>query len=218
MKSILILLAVMTLENPPPFEGVVAASARPAWSQSPQQLLDRAIEDFMAGRIDQSVAGFDNLANAAPGIAPQLWQRGIALYYAGRYKDCRAQFESHRTVNPNDVENAAWHFLCVARAESPAKAKSALLPVGPDARIPMLQVYELFQGKRTPEEVLAAAGSRLDGQFYAHLYLGLYFEAMGNDRLAREHITAAASDRFTAAGGYMHGVAKIHLSILLRRK
>ncbi len=186
--------------------------------QRPQELLNRAIDDLKNGRIDQSIAGFDNLARLAPDIAPQLWQRGIALYYAGRYKECRAQFESHRTVNPNDVENAAWHFLCVARAESPEKAKAALLPVGPDARIPMAQVYELFQGKRTPEDVLAAAGNRIEGQFYARLYLGLYFEAIGNNRLAREHITAAASARFAAAGGYMHDVAKVHLRILQRRK
>jgi hypothetical protein len=38
-------------------------------------------------------------------------------------------FYAGRTVNPNDVENAAWHFLCVARAESPEKARAALLPV-----------------------------------------------------------------------------------------
>jgi lipoprotein NlpI len=154
----------------------------------------------------------------APAIAPQLWQRGIALYYAGRYNDCRSQFESHRTVNPNDVENAAWHFLCVARAESPEKARSALLPVGPDSRVPMLEIYEMFRGTRRPQEVLAAAGARPEAQFYARLYLGLYFEALGNESLARENITAAASDRFASAGGYMHGVAKVHLRILQRRK
>src|SRR4029078_7815766 len=95
-------------------------------------------------------------------------RRGIALYYAGRYADCRRQFESHRSVNPDDVENAAWHFLCVARAASPEKARAALLPVGPDARVPMREVYEMFRGALTPDRVLAAAGSRLDGQFYAH--------------------------------------------------
>ena len=150
-------------------------------------------------------------------MAPELWQRGITLYYAGRFADCRAQFESHRTVNPNDVENAAWHFLCVARAESPAKAKAALLPVGPDARVPMRQVYDLFRGVLTPEAVLKAAGSQPSAQFYAQLYLGLYFEALGDDRRALEHITAAAADRFAAAGGYMHMVAKVHLGILKQR-
>ena len=177
----------------------------------PQQLLDRAIEDFENGRITESVAGFDQLVKVLPAFAPQLWQRGIALYYAGRYADCRAQFESHRTVNPNDVENAVWHYLCVARAESPAKARAALLPVGPDSRVPMRQVYELFRGELKPEQVLAAAGSQASAQFFAQLYLGLYYEAQGDARRALEHMTAAAADRFAAAGGYMHTVARIHL-------
>ena len=186
--------------------------------ERPREVLDRAIADFHSGRIDKSVAGFDELVKLVPAITPQLWQRGIALYYAGRYNDCRSQFESHRTVNPNDVENAAWHFLCVARAESPEKARSALLPVGPDSRVPMLEIYELFRGTRKPEDVLAAAGARPEGQFYARLYLGLYYEALGSEGLARENITAAAADRFARAGGYMHGVAKVHLKILQKRR
>ena len=132
-------------------------------AQQPRELLDRAVADFERGRISESAAGFDALIKVRPDVAPELWQRGITLYYAGRFADCRAQFESHRTVNPNDVENAAWHFLCVARAESPAKAKAALLPVGPDARVPMRQVYDLFRGVLTPEAVLKAAGSQPSG-------------------------------------------------------
>jgi lipoprotein NlpI len=187
-------------------------------ADSPQAIFQRAVADFRSGRIAESVAGFDTVARLLPNEAPQLWQRGIALYYAGRYKDCRAQFESHRTVNPNDVENAAWHFLCVARQESPERARAALLPVGPDSRKPMSEIYQMFRGTLTPENVLAAAGAQPAGQFYAHLYLGLYFEATGNKGNAREHITTAAADRFAAAGGYMHSVAQVHLGILERVK
>jgi lipoprotein NlpI len=187
-------------------------------ADSPQAIFQRAVADFRSGRITESVAGFDTVARLLPNEAPQLWQRGIALYYAGRYKDCRTQFESHRTVNPNDVENAAWHFLCVARQESPEKAKAALLPVGPDSRKPMSEIYQMFRGTLTPENVLAAAGTQAAGLFYAHLYLGLYFEATGNKGRAREHITTAAADRFAAAGGYMHSVAQVHLGILERVK
>ena len=183
-----------------------------------QAIFDRAIADFQGGRIAESAAGFDDLARLVPDYAPQLWQRGIALYYAGRYKDCRVQFESHRTVNPNDVENAAWHFLCVARAESPEKAKAALLPVGPDPRVPMRQIYQMFRGTLTPEEVLAEVGARPESQFYAHLYLGLYFEALGGKDRALKHIMAAAADRYSAVGGYMHMVARVHLGILQRRR
>jgi tetratricopeptide (TPR) repeat protein len=164
------------------------------------------------------VVGFDNVARLAPRSAPQLWQRGIALYYAGRYKDCREQFEAHRLVNPNDVENAAWHFLCVARSSSVGEARAGLLPVGPDARVPMAQIYALLRDMLSPENVLAAAGDRPEAVFYARLYLGLYFEALGNKARALEQIKEAAADRYSQVGGYMHAVAKVHLGILQRGK
>ena len=183
----------------------------PAGAQEVRAILSRAISDFDRGRLEASAVGFDRVAELAPGVAPQLWQRGIALYYVGRYGDCREQFESHRTVNPNDVENAAWHFLCVARQESPESAVAALLPVGPDPRTPMTEIYRMFRGELTPEQVLAAGergGER--GRFYAHLYVGLYHEAFGRAGDARTHITAAADERFAAAGGYMQMVARVH--------
>jgi len=195
--------------------GHLLAGAPGPQAASPQAVFDRAVADFLGGRVAESVVGFDTLARLEPARAPQLWQRGIALYYAGRYKDCRLQFESHRTVNPNDVENAAWHFLCVARGESVPAARAALLPVGPDSRAPMRQVYDMYRGVLKPEEVLAAAGDRPESQFYAHLYVGLYAEAMGDKARALEHIKAAAEDRF-AMGGYMHTVARLHLNTLRR--
>jgi lipoprotein NlpI len=180
----------------------------------PRALLDRAVSEFAKGRITESVAAFDELAQVAPAEAPYLWQRGIALYYAGRYKDCRAQFESHRKVNPDDVENAAWHFLCVARDESPSAARAALLPVGPDPRAPMREVLEMFRGSIGADAVLKAAGSRPQARFYAHLYIGLYSEATSDAARARQHIEAAADKQFAEAGGYMHMVAGVHLGKL----
>jgi lipoprotein NlpI len=195
----------------------VAASAQ-APRESPQAIFDRAIADFRGGRIAESVAGFDALVKIAPDSAPGLWQRGIAQYLAGRFKECRAQFESHRTVNPNDVENPAWHFACVARSESPEAAKAALLPVGPDSRQPMREVYQMLRGTLAPEAVLTAAGTQPAAQFYAHLYVGLYFDAIGSKAKALEHMTTAASDRYASVGGYMHTVARLHRDLLQRSK
>ena len=180
-------------------------------AQGPQILLDRAVAEFEAGRFTESASLFDRLADADPDRAPYLWQRGIALYYAGRYGDCRRQFESHRSVNPDDVENAAWHYLCVARAESSAAARAALLPVGPDSRLPMREIYEMFRGTRTTEQVLAAAGSQPAAQFYGHLYVGLFLEASGMRERSLERIKVAAEDRFQRAGGYMYMVARVHV-------
>ncbi len=180
-------------------------------AQSAPALFSTAVADFEHGRFAEAAKGFDEVARLAPGSAPQLWQRGIALYYAGRFSDCRRQFESHRTVNPDDVENAAWHFLCVARSETPQKAQAALLPVGPDSREPMREIYQMFRGMLTPADVLRAAGERPAGLFYAHLYIALYSEAIGNPGMALTHIQEAAAGKYAAAGGYMHMVAQVHL-------
>ena len=200
---------------------IALTGAGSASAQNPRAVLDRAVGDFAAGRLEAAASGFDEVAALVPRAAPQLWQRGIALYYVGRYQDCREQFESHRLVNPNDVENAAWHFLCVARADSPAAALDALLPVGPDSRAPMREIYRMFRGELTPDEVMAAGEraadrGRASGLFFAHLYAGLYHEALGNDGAARTHLEAAAADRFAPAGGYMHMVARVHVEQLAR--
>ncbi|MYD87070.1 MAG: hypothetical protein F4Y14_13355 [Acidobacteria bacterium] len=107
----------------------------------------------------------------------------------------------------------------MARADSPAAAFEALLPVGPDSRAPMREIYEMFRRELTPEEVIAAgeraaARGRASGLFFAHLYVGLYHEALGNDADARVHLEAAADERYAPAGGYMHMVARVHVDQL----
>ena len=187
-----------------------------ALPQDASEILGQAVADFLSGRIEESVLEFERVVELAPEMAPYLWQRGIALYYVGRYDDCRAQFESHRTVNPNDVENAAWHFLCFARLQSPEEARKALLPVGPDSREPMTKIYDMFSGELRPEELLPVVSIQPLERFYAYLYLGLYYEVLGRETEAYEHISIAADDDY-GMGGYMHGVAKLHLALLQRR-
>ena len=185
-------------------------------TQSPQSLFDQAVRDCSSGRIEESVAGFNALVRLQPKRAPYLWQRGIALYYAGQYRECQAQFESHRIVNPNDVENAAWHFLCVARADSLEVARARLLPVGPDSRVPMSEIYEMFRGVRSPDNILAVDWDDPHSKFYAELYAGLYFEILGNRTQALRHLTVAAADRFAKVGGYMHRVTRVHLAVRIQ--
>ena len=181
--------------------------------QDVRAIMTRAVEDFRAARIAQSLEGFDRIARLSPADAPYLWQRGIAQYYGGKFRECRDMFVSHRTVNPDDVENAAWHFLCVARAESPEAARKQILPVGPDARRPMREVYQMFKGEMTQAQVLKAAGTDPAAQFFARLYIGLYLEATGNRDAGRAQIEIAAEDRYARVGGYMNDVARVHLRV-----
>ena len=70
---------------------------------------------FAAGKMDECIAAYDNVIRLQPSAEPRLWQRGLALYYADRFDDGVKQFETHQTVNSQDVENAVWHLLCAAR-------------------------------------------------------------------------------------------------------
>ena len=92
----------------------------------------------------------------------------------------------------------------------------ALLPVGPDPRRPMREIYEMFSGRMTPQDVLSAAGGQPLARFYAHLYRGLYHEAFGRTEAATEEIFLAADDQFAQVGGYMHMVAVVHRDLLGR--
>jgi lipoprotein NlpI len=82
--------------------------------------------------------------------------------------------------------------------------------VGPDGRIPMKQIDALFRGSGNVEQVLAAARSSRsrDGVFYANLYVGLYFDALGDAAKTREYITQAAQD--PTSTHYMGDVARVH--------
>lgn len=178
---------------------------------------------FRLGRFKEAVADFDKVIELRPQEAPNHWQRGIALYYAGRFDDGRRQFELHQTVNAHDVENAAWHFLCTARQSSVAKARASLIPIEGDARVPMKEVQSLFAAKATPDDVLAAARAgnpspeKLNNAlFYAHLYLGLYFEATGDALKTTEHITKAATE--FKSDHAMGDVARVHAEVLKRQK
>jgi len=192
---------------------VAAAWLVAAQPESPRELFAEAVRLFFAGKPRESADIFDRLVAASPDLEPELWQRGLALYYADRFTDGRRQFELHRTVNPDDVENPAWHFLCVARLEGMEAARRAILPVGHDRRVPMSQILALFAGRGDAAAVLAAAEQgegemRRNQLCYAHLYLGLHAEALGDAEAARRHITQAAGpfrmDHFMGRVAVLH--------------
>jgi lipoprotein NlpI len=190
---------------------VAAMAAEPA---DPRALFDEAVRLFFAAEPVASARTFDRLVAAVPEAEPELWQRGLALYYAERFADGRAQFERHRTVNPDDVENPAWHFLCVARLEGPEAARKALLPVGGDRRVPMREILDLYAGRGDVAAVLAAAeqgeGAARRNQL-CYLYLGLHAEACGDAKRAREHILQAAGP--FRMDHFMGKVAVVHAQL-----
>jgi lipoprotein NlpI len=179
----------------------------------------RGNEQFRLGKMPEALQDYDKYVEMVPEERARHWRRGIACYYAGRFDDGARQFEAYQSVDSNDVENAVWRFLCMARAESLAAARDSLLKIAQDRRVPMMQIYGLFAGKNSPDDVLAAANAGEPDKaelrerlFYAHLYLGLYCEATGDTDGAREHLEQAAGTY--ALDHFMGDVARVHIARL----
>lgn len=174
----------------------------------------RGAEYFKLGEVEPSIADFDRALKLDPRRSPGHWRRGISLYYAGQFEDGKKQFEAYQTFDDNDVENAVWRYLCQARADGVEKAAADILKIKRDTRVPMMEVYSLYKGDLKPDDVLEAAKAGKPGKeelnnrlFYAHLYLGLYYDAGGDSKRALEHVTAAEKHKI---GHYMWDVAQVH--------
>jgi lipoprotein NlpI len=183
----------------------------------------RGDAQFKRGKVKEAAADYDRFLELRPEDKPGHWRRGIALYYAGRFDEGRKQFEGYEAVDTNDVENAVWHFLCSARLDGVEKARASILKIGKDRRVPMTQVYDLYRGKLKPDDVLEAAKAgevpdrlRQKQLFYAHLYLGLYYEVSGDRKRALENL-ALAGDKYRI-DHYMGDVARVHADLLRKEE
>ncbi len=185
--------------------------------ESASDYVSRGMQRFRDNKISGALRDFQRAVELDARTRPYLWQHGISHYYAGEFKKGRQQFELHQTVNPHDVENATWHFICVAAIDGVGAAKKSLIKIDitRDTRIPMSEVYRFYAGRGSEDSVIEAADKANTelARMYAHLYLGLYYEVAGEVDKARSHMRKAAAAKLRKH--YMHDVAKIHL---LQRK
>lgn len=169
----------------------------------------RGMVNFKLAKIDESIEDFDTAEKLDRNVSPYLWQRGLSFYYAERFEEGAKQFELDLTVNSQDVEETVWRYLCIAREKGAAEARNSLLVVKNDPREVMNWVYELFAENCTPEDVLAVGkrnGKR--GNFYSHLYVGLYYEARADEARSQNYIVKAAEEY--EIDDYMWSLAKVH--------
>lgn len=175
----------------------------------PQAYVRRGMVNFKLAKINESIADFDHAETLEPRLLPYLWQRGLSYYYAERFEEGAKQFEVDLTVNTQDVEETVWRYLCIARLKGVTEARNSLLVVRNDPRLVMRSVYELFAGNFSPNDVLAAGqkeGKR--GNFYSHLYLGLYYESEPDQEQSRNYILTAVNQY--PLDDYMWYLARVH--------
>jgi lipoprotein NlpI len=218
---------IMTALQAEDYGQVIQLTAEPVpegrWRQVRATALQRRGESrFFEAKIKESIEDFDAFIALYPEQDPYHWQRGLSYYYAEEYQKGKEQFERHQNVNSQDVENAAWHFLCVVRAPGGdvEAARKAFIPIEQDGRVPMKEVHDLFGGRGSEEAVLAAAAPDDDGSLserernhlcYAHLYLGLYYEAIGDQAKSDDHLRLAAFEY--SMDHYMGRTAQVHAAL-----
>lgn len=174
--------------------------------------IQRGMFYFKLAKVEESIQDFDTAEKLDDKITPYLWQRGLSYYYVERFAEGAKQFEIDLTVNSQDVEETVWRYLCIARLSGVTEARNSLLPVKNDSRQIMRSVYDLFAGNCTTDDVLNVGKLQgVKGNFYSHLYLGLYYEAEDNWELAQEYIVKAADNY--KIDDYMWYLSQVHKNL-----
>ncbi|MEZ6141252.1 MAG: tetratricopeptide repeat protein [Zavarzinella sp.] len=176
----------------------------------------RGGEQFKLGKVAESIVDFDRYLKVFPKQEAAHWRRGISYYYVKKFAEGARQFDIGQEVFGADVENAFWYWLCLCGKDGVQKANSKILKLSaPDARIPMMDIYAMLQGKAKPEDVIVtatnaklSADDKNEAMFYANLYVGLYYEGIGKPKESLKHIETAV-EKYVISH-YMWDVAKVH--------
>jgi lipoprotein NlpI len=170
------------------------------------------------GHFAEAVADFEAMIALDPAEDAPHWRLGIAYYFAGEFAKSARQFEKYHAYDGRDRENGIWKFLAQAKAAGLEKARAEMLGYTQFDREPFPSLYEMFAGKRTPDEVLAEITRKgLDDDtqvaFFGNYYAGLGEAVLGRRERALELLgKAVALPQARAAGGpgYMWQVARLH--------
>jgi lipoprotein NlpI len=186
---------------------------------------DRGDALFFRGKFAEAVADYEKMVGIQPQAETSHWRKGIAYFYAKRYKEAARQFENYHEFDNVDRENGIWRYLSQAKALGRDKAREGLLKYEKGDREPLPDVYRLFAGEVTADELLkkirAAELTPRDRDqrlFYAELYVGLNEFVDGRLESAEKHLDQAAKNEWGARAGsgpgWMWHVARVHRDLL----
>ncbi|CAI7850827.1 unnamed protein product [Closterium sp. NIES-54] len=196
----------------------------------------RGMELFVENDVQGSVVEFDRALQLDPSQEPYLWQRGLSLYYLGKFQEAAEQFRKDVAVNPNDTEEVRCGAVrCIVvrtphrlqlilefgsscgfpsplpKPPSPASSPSLIPKLGPHASSSPPPPGSPFC---LSVQILAAAAAdfgRPSALFYANLYVGLFYESEGDQDQSRRYILEAAQSPYgLRSGDYMAALARVH--------
>jgi lipoprotein NlpI len=169
-------------------------------SDSPSRIHHRRAEVlFRLGRFKEAIADYDKgIAFGSPHDINSCWERGLAQYYRGDFRGGAEQFYRYHQVGALDIENGLWRLMCIAKYAGVDKARVDMLTYTDKKRPPFPALLDLFLDKGKVELVIQEATKTAKSQdqltanlFYAHYYVGKYYEMIGENEKALSYIQAA---------------------------
>ncbi|MBI3858599.1 MAG: hypothetical protein HY293_23175 [Planctomycetes bacterium] len=180
---------------------------------------------FKLADFPKALAEYEKMVELDPSLERSHWRRGIAYFYAGLYAKAAHQFEIYNSFDNVDRENGIWRYFSQVKAYGKDKAREGLLKYEKDDREPFPDVYQLFEGKRSPDEIIAKIkaaeigdDARESRYFYAHLYIGLNHAVENRPDEAAKHLRKAVENTWAPKAGYgpayMWHVGRLHYDLL----
>jgi lipoprotein NlpI len=181
-------------------------------------LSQRGDRHLFLGHFAPAVADFERTIMLDPAQDAPHWRLGIAYYFAGQFEKSARQFEKYHAYDGRDRENGIWKFLAQARFEPIEKARAEMLEYTQFDREPFPSLYDMFAGKKSPNEVLAEIERKgLTGEmqvvFFGNYYAGLEEARLGHRERGLallEKAVALPQARAAGGPGYMWQVARLH--------
>jgi len=160
------------------------------------------------GNFAEAEADYKQMVVLDPAQDSSHWRLGIAMYFAGHPEQAAAQFDKYHSFDNVDRENGIWRYLSHRAAFGAKKAREQLLKYEKDDRPPFPEVYRLFEGSLTSDDVLKAVPNgpstpqRDSRLFYSHLYVGFFASAEGDTDRALNSLREATLNPWPRDAGY----------------
>lgn len=160
------------------------------------------------GRFAEAEADYRKMSVLKPDLDASHWRLGIAMYFAQHPEEAAAQFDKYHSFDNVDRENGIWRYLSHRAAFGKEKAREQLLKYEKDDRPPFREVYQLFEGTMTADQVLQSISpdlpesSRQSRLFYAQLYVGLNDAVEGKPEAALKALREAVRNEWPREAGF----------------
>ncbi|MCA9009928.1 MAG: hypothetical protein KDB01_09295 [Planctomycetaceae bacterium] len=171
------------------------------------------------GEFERAETDYVEMVRLKPELDASHWRLGIAMFFAGHPQQAAQQFDKYNSFDNVDRENGIWRYLSHYRAFGREEARRQLLRYEKDDRPPFKEVYQLFDGGLTADDVLKAipddpAATDRDARlFYSHLYIGMNQVVEGKTEAAQASLRSATLNPWPRKAGfgpnYMWHVARL---------